>query len=173
MHFPAFLDAALRRLVPIACVDALPYQETANGTLIGLIRRVSADGKRQGWNLVGGRVRYREALSEALDRHLRDTLGADARWEPPDVEHPVSVAEYFPDKRPGARHDPRKHAVALGYVVKLTGSITPTGEALDFRWFPANELPPDAEIGFDQANVVSGLANSLLPGTRPAGRGSL
>ena len=71
------------------------------------------------------------------------------------------VAEYFPDKRPRARHDPRKHAVALGYVVKLTGSITPMGEAVDFRWFAANELPPDDEIGFDQAAVISELASSL------------
>jgi ADP-ribose pyrophosphatase YjhB (NUDIX family) len=165
MHLPGVVYAAFRRLMPIACVDALPYQQTASCTLVGLIRRVSADGNRESWNLVGGRIKYREALHEALGRHLRTTLGSEVRWELPDVEHPVCVAEYFPDKRPGARHDPRKHAVALGYVVKLTGNITPMGEAVDFRWFPADELPPASEIGFDQGDVVSELTSRLLSRT--------
>jgi 8-oxo-dGTP pyrophosphatase MutT (NUDIX family) len=158
MELPAPLYALVRRLVPIACVDALPYRRSDRGIEIGLIRRLDADDSREVWNLVGGRVRYGETLADALTRHLRDALGAAAVWTLPDTERPPVAAQYFPHARLPMRRDPRKHAIALAYPVAVSGSIRPEGEALDFRWFDADALPDPDAVGFDQGDVIRCLA---------------
>lgn len=160
MHLPRAVYAVIRRLVPIACVDALPYRHSADGVQIGLIRRLDADGKREVWNLVGGRIRHGETLADALERHLRDALGEGANWTIPDLRHPASLDEYFPDERPNALRDPRKHAVAAAYPVPVTGAIRPQGEALGFEWFDVDEIPRE-NIGYDQARVIDELAAAL------------
>lgn len=172
MHLPAIVYSVIRRLVPIACVDALPYRETPGGLEIGLIQRLDAHGQTRVWNLVGGRVRYGESLAHALDRHLLDALGPSASWQLPDVERPSSAAEYFPraSRRNGpVRMDSRKHAIALGYAVKVEGDVDPGGEALSFRWFSPREIPSHAEIGFDQRDVIEtlvGVADRITAAAR-------
>jgi len=158
---PGPLYAAVRRLVPIACVDALPYRERDGAIEIGLIRRRLADGRGTGWNLVGGAVRRGEPLADALARHLRATLGPGAAWTLPDTERPVLAAEYFPRPEPPRRRDPRKHAIALSYLVAVAGDVTAAGEALEFRWFAPDARPADAEVGFDQGDVIAALVRAL------------
>jgi len=51
--------------------------------------------------------------------------------------------QWFPDERAGFGHDPRQHAVALGYALECSNPATkvrPGGEAKEFRWVPIEEL---------------------------------
>jgi ADP-ribose pyrophosphatase YjhB (NUDIX family) len=150
---PAF--GLTSKLVPVPCVDILPYRIGDGLAEVGLIRREDAEGRRV-WNLVGGGVHRQESLAAAAARHLKSTLGADITWEPTDFSRPEMVGEYFPAAGTGARHDPRKHAIGLSYTLALAGQVSPRGEALGFRWFPEAEIP-FGEIGFGQEHVIRGL----------------
>jgi len=162
MHLPRPLYALVRRAVPIVCVDTLPYRMVGADLEAGLIRRVAEDGRSTGWALVGGRVRREETLQEALERHLCGSLGKNAQWHLPyEVERPLFAAQYFPHPRAGQRPDPRQHAIALSYLVEVTGEVSARGEALDFRWFQLESLPPSHEIVFGQASVIEALVSSL------------
>ena len=143
VHLPRPVYWLARKLVPIACVDILPYRNTGpSGPEVCLIERKGADGRTPGWALVGGRVMLRESLEQAMTRHLESTLGAAITIGPVDSAHPLHAAEYSPDGRPAGRIDPNKHAIALSYVIEIGGETEPRGEADDLRWFAADSLPP-------------------------------
>jgi hypothetical protein len=57
----------------------------------------------------------------------------------PIAPQPFAVAEYFPTPGVTPFHDPRQHAVALGYVVVLMGDCQPQGNALDLAWLSPAE----------------------------------
>lgn len=160
-YLPRPVYALLKRAIPIACVDVLPFRRSAGIVEVGLILRQGERRGRVGWALVGGRVQYEETLRHALERHLSDTLGPTAAWSVPDMEAPLHAAEYFPAPSVGQRHDPRQHAVALGYVAYIAGEVDPRGEALDFRWFTVDALPPEDQIVFGQVSVVRVLVDHL------------
>jgi ADP-ribose pyrophosphatase YjhB (NUDIX family) len=159
------LYAQIRGAVPIACVDALPVRTTPAGPEVGLILRDLPNGTR-GWNLVGGGVYRGETLEEALARHLRDTLGQHVTWDAPAFGAPDAVGEYLPEPRAGYPCDPRKHAIALTYLVPLDGAPEPGGEAHAFRWFALDDLPDPDEIGFGQAVVLERLVGLVAAGSR-------
>ncbi|HYI46205.1 MAG TPA: DUF4916 domain-containing protein [Actinomycetota bacterium] len=153
-----------RQLVPISCVDVLPYR-VAHGLEVGLIRRrvPAKNGSwTSGWALVGGRVYRGETLDVALRRHIETTLGPHIHWDPGvDWDHPVAVGQYLLEPVEGSSFDPRQHSIAVTYAVVLEGSPEPQGEAEDFRWFLPDALPADQEIGFDQARVVHAAIDAL------------
>ena len=77
-------------------------------------------------------------------------LGGMALPQVPLAPQPFAIAEYFPTPGVTAYHDPRQHAVALGYVVVLMGDCAPQGNALDLAWLsPAEalELAATPEMG--------------------------
>jgi ADP-ribose pyrophosphatase YjhB (NUDIX family) len=152
--------AAVQRLVPIACVDALPYRAAGTSAEVGLIRRWLPD-KSTGWNMIGGGIHRGETVSEALTRHLLSSLGSRVVWADPDYDNPAAVGQYFPQARPGFGVDPRKHAVALTYLVRLSGEPAPREEALDFRWFGRDQLPGGDDVGFGQAAVIERVMKQL------------
>lgn len=82
------------------------------------------------------------------------------RWTDPDWDRPATVGQYLPKARSDGPHDPRKHAIALTYVVILTGTASPRGEAIGFDWFTIASLPLD-EMGFGQEIVVRRLLQQL------------
>jgi ADP-ribose pyrophosphatase YjhB (NUDIX family) len=151
--------ARIQELVPIACIDALPYRRSINGYEVCLIRRAVPAGGL-GWTLIGGGVYRGETLGEALARHLRGTLGPDVRWDDPDYDRPDAVGQYFP-ARQGFPVDPRKHAIALTYLVEMTGQPVAEGEAEDFGWFDPRALPQSTEVGFGQGRVLGVLISRL------------
>ena len=53
------------------------------------------------------------------------------------------MAEYFPTKGITPYHDPRQHAVALAYVVPVSGDCRPRQDALDLVWFTPQEACSD------------------------------
>ncbi len=156
--------ADAQRRLPIACVDALPVRLSGKGANIqsvGLIlRHTPAEGDR--WCLVGGRILYRETLSEALDRHVRITLGDRVSWNSLTSEQPLKVIQYFPERTPGYGWDTRQHAVAMTFAIDLDGDPVPQGEALDFKWFAAAELD-EVRFGFDQGTAVRACLTALVP----------
>ncbi len=154
--------AQAQHQMPIACVDALPIRlssERGSVESVGLILRHTAiEGDR--WCLTGGRILHGETVSEAIDRHVRTTLGDAVTWHSGTGEQPLWVHQYFPDPRVGYGLDPRQHAVALTYAVRLQGDPAPKGEALDFRWFDVAELDR-VPFGFGQGDVARACLTAL------------
>jgi hypothetical protein len=141
--------------VPILCVDLLSIVD--NGGHFGLIERDTYGGKR-GLNLIGGSVLLDEPIPDALDRHLRASLGRGANLDHKSVRF-VGVYQYYKEAREGQLHDPRKNAVSLTYSGKVSGPLSPAGEALAFHKFPVTRPPGIESFGFGQGPVVyDGLA---------------
>lgn len=149
--------ARIRTLVPIVCVDLLPLSPEENR--VGLILRDTYGGGR-GWCMVGGAVMINESLEEALDRHVRSSLGDDVQFEPTKARHHRAF-QYFSQRRPGELFDPRKHAVALAFSGVVSGPVKPRGEALDFKWFPKGRLPAGWQFGFEQNRPVFEILREL------------
>jgi ADP-ribose pyrophosphatase YjhB (NUDIX family) len=154
-HIPGPLYKVARNLVPIACVDLLPYRRAPTGTEIGLIRRHDYRGVEV-WCFIGGGVHRGESLADAADRHLHEALGASVSRLGVGLDPPATVGEYFPARLRDGPHDPRKHAIALTYLVEIDGVPQPQGEALAFRWFPTDAVPT-GEMGFGQDDVYAAL----------------
>ena len=150
----------VRELVPIVCVDVLPWRNTPVGTEVGLVVRAPGRGG-PALTLVGGRVLRDETLEDAVRRHVSETLGDAVSYELGDAARPVGVFEYFPDARRSPLVDPDKHAVAVTYTARLDGDPRPGGEAADFEWHQIARLPPDERFGFGHGDVVRRLVAAL------------
>lgn len=131
---------AVRGQVPIVYVEAVPVRVDHLGriTKVGLLLRAQADGTISR-EVVSGRVLYGETLREALWRHLSKDLGPEAGPSIPSAVAPFTVAEYFPEPDRSGFHDPRQHAVALGYLVPCDGECAPAQDALDLAWLSPTE----------------------------------
>lgn len=132
--------------VPIVCVDLVPVVRDGSGNVVrvGFIRRFTPFQSQMTWCHVGGRVNLGESLAEALARHLEETLGLRVDLGPD--PQPGYVMQYFKTPRSDAGlvsgHDPRKHAVALSYLVEVPegASAVRGGEGLEFKWFEVELL---------------------------------
>ena len=149
-----------REMVPIACVDLLPWRETQAGREIGLITRTGERGQAA-LSLIGGRVLRDETLGAAVARHVRETLGPGVSFEAIDPARPVTVVEYFPEPGDQPFVDPSKHAVSMTYAARMRGEPRAGGEARDFGWFPADEPLPPERFGFGHGEVVRRLLPEL------------
>ncbi len=155
--------AWIQRRVPIACVDVLALRfdlASLQPQSVGLILRDVPDAGRR-WCLMGGRIRYGEAILDALARHVHDTLGERVRFATTSGDQPIYVAQYAPDARPGFGLDPRRHAIALTFAITLEGEVKPQGEAFEFRWFAADSPPTASAFGFGQDAVVSACLKAV------------
>jgi hypothetical protein len=72
---------------------------------------------------------------------------------------PAAVAEYFP--WPDRLHDPRQHAVALAFVVPVSGECQPRQDALEISWLTPEEAVDDA-IASDLDGGRGALLRQLL-----------
>ena len=139
--------AATRGRVPILYVEAVPVRVDHVGhvTEVGLLLRGSATTGAISRSLVSGRVLHGERIRDALLRHLEKDLGPTAFPVLPTSTVPLAITEYFP--WPGARYtDARQHAVALGYVVPVSGECQPRQDALEISWLTPAEAVSDAII---------------------------
>ncbi|MGW2018444.1 NUDIX hydrolase family protein [Streptomyces sp. NPDC001927] len=138
------LESARARM-PILYVEAVPVRVDDSGevTSIGLLLRIGADGTISR-SLVSGRVMHHERVRDALLRHLEKDLGPVALPRVPSSLQPFTIAEYFPTAGVTPYHDPRQHAVALAYVVPVTGDCRPRQDALDLVWFSPQEAASPA-----------------------------
>lgn len=151
------LEEARERL-PILYVDIVPVRTDERGevTHVGTLLRVGDDGTMQR-ELISGRVLYHERLRDALVRHLEKDLGPFAMPRIPVSPQPFAVSEYFPTPGVTPFHDPRQHAVALGYVVPVVGDCSPSQDALDLAW-----LTPGEAVSVDVAAEMGRGHETLL-----------
>jgi ADP-ribose pyrophosphatase YjhB (NUDIX family) len=147
------------RLLPIACIDVLPIVRDTTGRIarIGLILRTGPEDIGTVWTQIGGRMLVGENLHAGVGRHLQEVLCSPGSFSV--AESPFTVMEYFTERREGAGFDPRKHAVAVCFLVDFKSShsvrVVEGSEARDFKWFGIHELPrdlwPGTEIMIDRA----------------------
>lgn len=130
----------VRAQMPVLYVEAVPVRVDESGevTSIGLLLRIGPDGTMSR-TLVSGRVLHHERVRDALLRHLEKDLGPVALPRIPASLQPFTVAEYFPTQGITPYHDPRQHAVALAYIVPVSGDCRPRQDALDLVWFTPQE----------------------------------
>lgn len=135
----------VRDRMPVVYVEAVPVRLDHLGRIerVGLLLGVRPDGSI-GRSIVSGRVLLGETVREALWRHLAKDLGPDAEPQLPLAPSPFTVAEYFPDARRDAYHDPRQHAVSLVYVVQVAGECAPSQNTLEFVWLTVDEALSEA-----------------------------
>ena len=158
--------AEVRRRLPLLYVEAVPVRVDGTGivTEVGVLLRANAAGSITR-TLVSGRVMFGESLRDALYRHLEKDLGPMAFPQLPASIVPFSVAEYFPF--PGAQFiDDRQHAVALAYVVPVTGTCEPRQDALELTWMTPIEAASDAIA----AEMEGGRGALLRAGLASVGR---
>jgi len=129
-----------RSRVPILYVEAVPVRMDAMGRVehLGILLRGSATGAMSR-TLVSGRVMHGESVRSALLRNLEKDLGPAAFPQLPLSTVPFSVAEYFPLPGVTPLYDERQHAVALAYVVQVTGECEPRQDALELTWLTPEE----------------------------------
>jgi hypothetical protein len=129
-----------RGRVPILYVEAVPVRVDSFGRVehVGVLLRASSTGSMTR-TLVSGRVMHGESLRGALLRNLEKDLGPTAFPRLPLSTTPITVAEYFPLPGIAPLHDSRQHAVALVYVVPVTGECAPRQDALELTWLTPEE----------------------------------
>lgn len=150
--------------MPIACVDFVAVRPgTSSDRELGLIYRESPYGRV--WCHLGGRLQRGETIAAALQRHAVETIGV--RLILPEDPQPTYVYQWFPaanaptDGTPFGQ-DERKHAIGMAFIAEISGDPSPSGEALEFRWFPQGDLPrdlwPGCEFLFERLGFGSGPA---------------
>jgi ADP-ribose pyrophosphatase YjhB (NUDIX family) len=130
-----------RGRVPILYVEAVPVRVDALGAVehVGLLLRGSPTTGAMTRTIVSGRVLHGESVRDALLRNLEKDLGPTAFPQLPPSLVPFTVAEYFPLPGVAPLFDPRQHAVALAYVVPVTGECAPRQDALELSWLTPDE----------------------------------
>lgn len=134
-----------RSRVPILYVEGIPVRVDAHGQVehLGLLLRGSPTTGAMTRTFVSGRVTHGESVRDALLRNLEKDLGPTAFPQLSTSIVPFTVAEYFPLPGVTPLHDPRQHAVALVYVVPVTGECNPRQDALELSWMtPEQALDP-------------------------------
>jgi ADP-ribose pyrophosphatase YjhB (NUDIX family) len=158
------LESARSRL-PILHINVVPVRVNALGdvTHVGLLLRGREDGQISR-SIISGRVMYGERVREALIRHIEKDLGPVAFPRIPQSLIPFDVVEYFPDASVTGYHDPRQHAVALAYVIAVTGECQPSQESLDLVWFDLSEASSEvirSEMSDGHDRVVRGALSHV------------
>jgi ADP-ribose pyrophosphatase YjhB (NUDIX family) len=154
--------AATRGRVPILYVEAVPVRVDPDGRVasVGLLLRSSRTTGAITRSLVSGRVLHGERIRDALMRNLEKDLGPTAFPVLPTALVPGAIAEYFP--WPGERlHDPRQHAVALAFVIPVSGECQPRQDALEITWVTPTEAVSDA-VALDLEGGRGSLLRQLL-----------
>ena len=130
----------IRGRMPVLYVQAVPVRvdEVGQVTHVGLLLRATPEGRFHR-SVVSGRVLYHERVRDALLRHLEKDLGPVALPHVPISPQPFTVAEYFPTPGVTPFHDTRQHAVAMAYVVPVSGDCQPRQDALDLVWLTPQE----------------------------------
>jgi len=158
-----------RGRLPMVYVEAVPVRLDPLGFVneVGTLLQADADGNMIR-SLVSGRVLYRETIRAALLRHMEKDLGPLAFPQLPISPVPFTVAEYFPAPSHTGFTDDRQHAVALAYIIPVTGECSPRQDALELTWMtPQEVMSSDVQLEFSggrgalirQALAFAGVGN--------------
>jgi hypothetical protein len=138
----------VRREVPVPYVEVVPVRRDELGRVreVGSLLRVRENGSVER-TLISGRVLFHETIREALARNISKDLGDLALPVLPASLNPFTVAEFFPTPGISEFYDPRQHAIALCYVVQISGDCRPADSALDVEWCGVENDRLDTFIG--------------------------
>lgn len=130
-----------RSHLPIVYLNILPVRSEPDGSVseIGLLLAPNSDGNLH-HTVISGRVLYHEKIRDAIMRHMEKDLGPVSFPRLPHSITPFGVFEYFPTPDVSGLWDDRQHAIALGYIVPVTGDCQPSQQALDLVWLPVTEI---------------------------------
>lgn len=144
--------AVVRAQIPLVYINVVPVRvdNTGDVTEIGLLLRMGHQGLTRA--IVAGRVLYHERIRDAIHRHIENDLGAMALPVIPASPQPFTVAEYLPTPGITPFFDARQHAVALAYIVPVTGDCHPRQDAVHIDWV----TPEEAASPRVQADFVDG-----------------
>ena len=123
---------------PSVAADAVALREGELGIEALLIRRGGEPEVWQGrWAFPGGFVDYGEDPEQAVLRELEEETGVDGY-------DPVALAIHGDPNR-----DPRKHIIALFYLVDVDPEAVPRGgdDASDADWVPIANLTAEEMAG--------------------------
>lgn len=127
--------------IPIPTVNLVILRKNENNwELLLLIRKTGySEGK---WCIIGGRVRIKESLEHAINRHAEDLSVKIKIINPFGPNFPC-----FIDDR--STQDETKHPISMIYPAKIiSGEIRDEGEEYKgYKWFPIDKLP---EIAYGQ-----------------------
>ena len=141
--------AVVRAQIPLVYINVVPVRIDATGdvTEIGLLLRIGPQGLSRA--IVSGRVLYHERIRDAIHRHIENDLGPMALPVIPPSPQPFTVAEYLPTPGITPYYDARQHAVALAYIVPVTGDCHPRQDAIHIDWVaPEEALNPAIQAAF-------------------------
>src|SRR6476646_10242206 len=147
-----------RGRLPMVYVEAVPVRLDPLGFVneVGTLLQADEDGTMVR-SLVSGRVLYRETIRAALLRHMEKDLGPLAFPQLPVSPVPFTVAEYFPSPSHTGFTDDRQHAVALAYIIPVTGECSPRQDALELTWMtPQEVMGTDVQLEFSAGRGLSG-----------------
>jgi ADP-ribose pyrophosphatase YjhB (NUDIX family) len=111
--------------------------------LAALLIRRAAEPFAGLWALPGGWVRTGEGLEAAARRQLATRTGL----------RPAYLEQLYTFGRPD--RDPREHRIAVAYYALIRvgdEDLRPGGEALEARWFAAQDLP--VTLAFDHREIL-------------------
>ena len=123
---------------PSIAADAVALREGESGIEALLIRRGrEPEVWRGSWAFPGGFVDYGEDPEDAVLRELEEETGVDGY-------SPVALAIHGDPGR-----DPRKHVIALFYLVDVDPEAVPRGgdDASDAAWVPIANLTAEQVAG--------------------------
>jgi hypothetical protein len=133
--------ASARSHLPIVYVNLVPVRTDSTGavTHLGLLLAPDSSGAFR-HNLISGRVLFHERVRDAILRHAEKDLGPMSLPSIPAAINPFGVFEYFPTPDISGLWDERQHAIALAYVLPVSGDCQPSQQALDLAWLSVSDL---------------------------------
>lgn len=173
--YEVFLLFAALGILP--CVDAFPIRFRNSKPEMGFILRNTGFYTGCWWDM-GGRMNAGESFSQAMNRHVRETLGVGFRLLPGQSwNNPAYLGQYgprpfllSPDEYAG--HEPSKWCTSPTWLVELEsedfvfGSTTHGGqEAKELRWFALDDLPY-GNLGYGGDSTVQACAEWIRKNTR-------
>lgn len=131
----------IRHRMPIPYIIVLPVRLDAMSRVerIGLLLHMNSEGNVER-SLIAGRVLFHESLREAIMRLISHDMGELTLPTLPVSLEPSTIAEIFPTPGIGDGYDRRQHAIALCYMVPVSGDINPQKDTLDVEWFEPSSI---------------------------------
>jgi 8-oxo-dGTP diphosphatase len=123
-------------------VDAIVFGYTDNQLNVLLIKQKFGVLKNQ-WALVGGFVKDKETLSEAVNRELQEEAGIKVNY----LEQLYTFGDDI-------NRDPRFQVVSVAYFALVNSTklvLKADTDAEDAKWFSINELP---KLAFDHSSIL-------------------
>ncbi len=130
-------------------VDAIVFGYTENKLNVLLIKQKYGILKNQ-WALVGGFVKDKESLNDAVNRELQEESGIKVNY----LEQLYTFGDNIV-------RDPRFRVVSVAYFALVNSTklvLKADSDAEDAKWFSINELP---NLAFDHQSILETARNRL------------